>query len=91
MQLASRANEFNQSSIYWLTILMCLVGSKVDLLTAWSGTLSTLEELSVLGLSPALGRSDPLKVKLNSRFITEENHHISYQILFLLQLIFWGV
>ena len=66
-------------------------GSKVDLLSASGGTLSTLEELSLLGPSPVLGRLDPLKVKHNSRFITKKSHHISYQILFLLQLIFLGV
>ena len=47
-------------------------GSKVDLLSASGGTLSTLEELSLLGPSPVLGRSDPLKVGHNSRLITKE-------------------
>ena len=46
-------------------------GSKVDLLSASGVTLSTLEELSLLALSPVLGRFDPLKVKHNSRFITK--------------------
>ena len=47
-------------------------GSKVDLLSASGGTLSILEELRMLGPSPVLGRSDPLKVKHNSRFITKK-------------------
>ena len=47
-------------------------GSKVDLLSASGGTLSTLEELSLLGPSPVFGRFDPLKVKHNSRFITKK-------------------
>ena len=34
--------------------------------------LSLLEELSLLGPSPVLGRLDPLKVKHNSRFITKK-------------------
>ena len=37
-----------------------------------------------------MSRLDPLKVKHNSRLITKKSHHISYQILFLLQLIFLG-
>ena len=47
-------------------------GSKVDLLSASDGTLSTVKELSLLGPSPILGRLDPLKVKHNSRFITRK-------------------
>ena len=35
-------------------------GSKVDLLSASGGTLSTLKELSLLGPSPVFGRSDPV-------------------------------
>ena len=47
-------------------------GSKVDLLSASDVTLSTLEELILLGPSPVLGRLDPLKVKHSSRFITKK-------------------
>ena len=47
-------------------------GSKVDLLSASGSTLSTVEELSLLGPSPVLGRLDPLKVKHNSRFVTKK-------------------
>ena len=65
-------------------------GSKVDLLSVSGGTLSTLEELSLLRPSLVLGRLDPLKVKHNSRFITKKKSPYKYQIYFLLQLIFLG-
>ena len=41
-------------------------------LSASGGTLSTLEELSLLGPSPVFGRLDPLKVKHSSRLITKK-------------------